>query len=104
MPIILALLTGLASIAGPLAIRVLFSLGVGFVSFKGIDLLVNLLYQHIQGYINGLPGTVLQFFAVMNGDRFLELVFTAYTVRMALRGLQATGLLTKMTWGNPALP
>jgi hypothetical protein len=101
MPIILAFLSGLATIAGPLAIRVLFSLGMSFVTFKGIDLLMNWVEDQVKGYINGLPGTVLEIFGVMNGDRFIELVFTAYFVRMALRGLQASGFLTKMTWGNP---
>ena len=100
MGIIQALLLGLSTIAGPLAIRVLFSLGVGFLTFKGVDKLLDTIYASVQGYLNGLPGVVVEMVGVMNVDRFIELVFTAYTVKMALKGMQASGLFTKMTFGQ----
>jgi len=102
MGIIQALLTGLATIAGPLVIRALLALGMSFVAYKGIDTLVQWCYAQLQGYLNGLPGEIVAMLGVMNVDRFFEIVFTAYTVRMTMKGLQAGGLLTKISWGHSA--
>lgn len=101
MPFITALLAGLTSIAGPLAVRVLTGLGVGVATYSGVKALLDMLLSEVQTNMNSLGGQLLQFAAVFNLDRAIMIIFSAYTVRLTFMGMTAAGILTRMQWRTP---
>lgn len=77
----------IASIAGPVAVRVLLALGVGIATFTGLDVAVGVLKETIQGDLAGLPAVVIQFAGILRIDVAVNLIFGAITGRLALQGL-----------------
>jgi len=71
----------LMAAAGPLAIRVLLSLGFTSVTFTGVVLLLNSLIASAQAGYAGLPVTVLQLASLSGVGEFLGMVFGALVAR-----------------------
>jgi hypothetical protein len=100
MPVILAWLAALVPIVKPLVIRVLTSLGLGVATYSGIALLLDQLRDLVVANINASGATILQYIAVFNVDRAITIIFSACTVRLVFMGMNASGAMTRMTWGN----
>jgi hypothetical protein len=95
MPIIMALLGGLMTIAGSLVGRVLLALGLGYVTFKGFDLTVAWLLVQIKANFVGMPADVVSFLGWLWVDKAIGMIFSAYTVAM-LAKLAGSANVTKM--------
>lgn len=82
----------------PLVVKVLIALGVGFVTFTGLNLLLDEAYNLIVAQISSLPTEPLSMLAIMKVDVYITMVFSAYSARMALAGLTAAGTLSKINF------
>ena len=96
MPVfIAALIGGLVSAAGSLVGRILISLGVSYVSYKGLDVLFSGIQTAIQSNISGLPSGVVGLMGILKIGTSINIVFSAIVVRLTLGGL-TSGAVKKM--------
>jgi hypothetical protein len=96
MPIFLAsLLGGLVAAAGSIAGRVLISLGVGFISFSGVDATIDYIVSQIHTASGSLPSLVLAGLGLLQFDNVVGIMVAAVTSKMVLTGLQS-GAVKKM--------
>lgn len=91
MPLLMALLGGLLSIAASMVGRVLLALGIGYVTYKGVGTTTDFLVSQIKTNMAGLPSEVLDFLAFCWVDKGLGMIFSTWTACTAVTGL-ASGL------------
>lgn len=99
MPIFLAaLLGGLSGAAGSLVGRVLVSLGLGFVTFSGINTLIDWAKTSLVSSLTGLPADAVGLLTTMRVGVAISMLFSALLMRLALNGLTsvASGSVTRM--------
>lgn len=82
-----ALIGALASAMGALAGRVLIALGIGFVTYKGIDVGIASLKSSVISGINGLPADALGLLGYLWVDKALTIIFSAIVVALSMRAL-----------------
>lgn len=87
--------TFLTTIAGPLVVRVLTSLGIGSISYVGI----NLMLEQIKGYVvssfSGAGADALALLGLARVDVAINIVLSAVTARAVLSGMQS-GAIKKL--------
>lgn len=86
-----ALIQGASTLVG----RILISLGIGFVTYSGLDAAVDWAFDQVVSNIQGLPADVLQLLGVLQVDTAITMISSAYTARLALAGLSG-GSIRKM--------
>lgn len=92
MPIIIAVfLSALVELAASMAGRILIAAGVGVVSYMGIDTLISAVTTNIWTQLGGLNATILGVFGVLKIGACINVLLSAYVIRMTLTGLGAGG-------------
>lgn len=79
--------------AGPLAKRVLSALGIGVVSFVGVDVAVSGMLDAARSSWAGLPGDVAAYVAYAGGNHAMAIIAGAITARVALMSFKRLQLL-----------
>ncbi|MFQ2741211.1 DUF2523 domain-containing protein [Aeromonas caviae] len=74
----------LLSISSPIVVRVLSQLGIGIVSFIGVEAAVNQLISMAQSHWMGLPSVVLQFMAIAGLNTALGIIAGGVSARLTL--------------------
>ncbi|MNH08219.1 hypothetical protein D3C79_676280 [compost metagenome] len=74
----------LLSIASPIAVRVLTQLGIGIVSYVGVEAAVNQLISLAQSQWMGLPAIALQFMAIGGFNTALGIIAGGVSARLTL--------------------
>ena len=92
-PILLAAGGFVASIAGPIAVRVMLALGFGVATFTGLTVAVTYLKDTIITSVGGLSAVLVQFAGILRFDVAVNLIFGAIAARLALQGL--SGVINK---------
>lgn len=88
MPLfIAALIGGLIQAAGSMVGRVLISLGVGYVTYSGVSVLLNALKAQVINSFSGLPAVAIQVLSMMKVDVCLNILFSALAARLLVKGL-----------------
>lgn len=100
MPLLMALLGGLLSIAGSMVGRVLLALGMSYVTYKGFDLSINWLLGQVKANMSALPSEVLSFLAWCWLDKAISMIFSAYSVAMVVK-LAGSTSVTKLVTRKP---
>jgi hypothetical protein len=96
MPIfIAALLGGLVQVAGTLVGRVLLSLGIGFVTYSGITILLDSILDQIFNNFSLLPPEIMNYIAVLQIGTCINILSSAVIIRLTLNGLTG-GAISKM--------
>jgi hypothetical protein len=96
MPVFIAALVGaLIQAAGTLVGKVLISLGIGYVTFQGIDTSMSWLKQQIAAQWAGLPADILQVASTLKLGVGVSIILSAFAARLVLDGLTG-GTLKKM--------
>ena len=96
MPVfLLSMLGGLATVAGSLVGRVLLSLGIGYVSYKGINALLDLLKSQVVANVTGSGVEFVQALYLVKFDICVSIVFSAMAARLLIQGL-TSDTITKM--------
>lgn len=100
MGFILAWVATLASSAVVRAIvaRVLVALGINFVSFVGVYALASQVDSWMSGQLGTVEADMLGVLNLCGFTQALSLIVSAWFARFALKGLTATGSLTKIFW------
>lgn len=87
MQIVAALLTALLSWALPIVRTVLVGLGIGYVTYQGMDILLGQVQAHFFGLLGGLPSTMLQILGLGGIDKCCNILFSAFAARLVLDGV-----------------
>lgn len=88
MPIFLAALGGMfLNIAGSLVLRVITSLGIGVVAYKGMSVTFGWLKDQVIANAAGLPVDMLGMMATMKVGASISVVFSAILARMLITGM-----------------
>jgi hypothetical protein len=99
MPVFLAsILGGLSAAAGGLAGRVMLSLGIGYVTYQGVDLAMTALHDRAMGYLGSVSNfgaTTAALAGVLQIGTCVEMLFAAYMSKMVLGGL-TSGTIKRM--------
>lgn len=97
MPLIIAALWGaLISIAGTLVGQVLLSLGIGYLTFTGVDLSIAWAKAQFLSGLTGIPAAAVGLAGVMKVGVCVSMLLSAVTARVTLSGMQAGGSIKKM--------
>ena len=98
MFLIHALIGALGVAAASLVGRVLLALGLSFVTYTGVEILMGTVMTSIRTNMSGMPASALSFLAYMWIDRAITMIFSAYTAAMFINMAGAskiTRLVTK---------
>lgn len=85
-------------IIGPLAVKVLVALGIGFTTYTGVDAGLDYVHSWIQGQFAGMPAAMSQIIALLRLDVAISIIIAAYAARIAL--ISVNGVLTNLTLGR----
>lgn len=83
----------LGAVAGPLAKRVLAALGIGAVSFVGLDLALSSILTAAKNSWSGLPAEILGYMSFLGANQALSIIAGAMTARVALVALKRLAML-----------
>lgn len=81
----------LASIVGPLAAKILTSLGIGAITYVGITALLSTVTSFLISNITGLPADVLALLGLCKADVMINIMLSAIPARAILSGMSSTG-------------
>ena len=88
MPIfIAALLGGLVQAAGTLVGRVLLSLGIGYVTYTGLDSSLDWIKSQIASAFGGVPSQAMSVMSACGAGTAVSIVLGAIAARMFLDGV-----------------
>lgn len=82
-----AILGALIQGAGTLIGRILIALGIGFVTYSGISILLDSIRADVISGFSGLPVLAYQIAAACKVDVAITMIFSAITARLVLKGL-----------------
>lgn len=85
-------------IAIPLVVKILLGLGIGFISYQGITLLTDSALEFIRSNLAGMPADVVAVIAITKIDVYFTMIFSAYAIKLTLKGLDSTGVLRKLSF------
>jgi hypothetical protein len=95
MPFLYALGGLLLNLCGNLVGRVLLSLGIGYVAFKGFDLTIAWLLTQIKSNLSAMPFETVNFLAFLWVDKAISMIFSAYSCAVLVK-LAGSANITKM--------
>jgi hypothetical protein len=90
------LFTFLSTALGPLVSKVLIGLGIGAVSYTGINLMLVQVKSFMISQLGGAGADTLALMGLAKVDVAINIVLAAVTARALLAGMSASGSITKM--------
>ena len=88
IPVIAAsLIGGLISVTGTIVGRVLVALGVGVVTYTGVQVGIDSLLSNLDSAISGVPADILGLLGFMRVGEAINIIISAMSARMLLNGL-----------------
>lgn len=76
-----------AAVAANVVGRVLFSGGIGLITFSGLQYILSEASTQLQGAVSGLPADVVGLAGLAGIDLAINLIFSAYSARLAMSTL-----------------
>jgi hypothetical protein len=78
-----------------LVIRVLASIGLGYLTYVGLTDLVDYITVQSQILVSGLPPGIISIFGYMEFDKMMTILISAYTMRLVYTGVgRAFGIVS----------
>lgn len=99
MPLAIAMAIGgaLLQLVASLVGRVLLALGIGYVSYKGFDVLTSSFRTLFMSYSGGLSSSLLMILGLLKLGTCFNIALSAVTIRATLGGLQSGGFKRMIT-------
>lgn len=90
MPLLVAaLIGGLIQASVTIVGRILIALGVGFITYTGITILIDGIKSDVITNFQALDSQIVQILAVLQVDTAITMIFSAIAARLILNGLQS---------------
>lgn len=105
MPLVLQWLAGLVAlpVLKALGRRLMVVLGVSLVTYTGVAALMSSVTSAVASNYGGLAADVLAVLGIAHIPQALNVVFAAVSARLVLRGLDASGSLSRWVVGTPTV-
>lgn len=101
MPLLMRFLMGaLLLIVEPVISRIIAALGIGFVSYLGVQGLLTYLENQIASSLAGTSSDIVQILGLMGLGKAMSIVLSALSVRATLAGMNSTGNIVQARWGK----
>lgn len=78
--------TALAFVLSNFVPKLLFALGIGYISYQGADVLLGKVTNYVNTLIGGISGPLLEGWLFFGGDIGINMIMAAYTVRVSMIG------------------
>lgn len=91
MPIVLTIFTWLMAAVTPLVRRVLIALGIGLVTYTGLDMVLTNVQASVIASIGGMTGASAQVAAILGFQQSVGIILGALATRLALTQLTKWG-------------
>lgn len=75
-------------------VKLLIALGFGFITYQGVDVLINYVMQQAYTNLSAVPPEMLGMLGVLKIDKALNVLASAYAARLVIRGI-TNGLMSK---------
>lgn len=86
MPLLIPMLIGaLATAMASMVGRLIIALGIGFVTYKGIDLSIASLKTQAMNGVNALPSDALNLVGYLWIDKALSVIFSAVVIALSMK-------------------
>lgn len=89
----LSLFIFLSAIIGPLLRKALIFIGIGTITFVGMDAVLSQIITGIQNSLGGLTGDYLAFSVLLGVPEGLSIIAGGFSIRVAMIALKRFGLL-----------
>lgn len=86
-----ALLGGLRFAAGSIVVQALMGLGIGVVTYTGVDISLEYLKGQALANLSGLPAELLGLLAFLKVGVFINIIISAMVARLTMTGVQGAG-------------
>ncbi|AXH76363.1 MAG: protein of unknown function DUF2523 [Inoviridae sp.] len=88
---------------GASAVATITSMGVGFITFTGLHVLVDHVLEKLQSSLTGLPSVIVSFIGLTGIDTAINIVLSAAFALLVLKGVTKSGSLTNQVWRKPSI-
>lgn len=104
MPALLALVLGRVGqwVAWGIIVKLIAAFGIGIAVYTGMGELIGWIEGEIIGEVNSAPANVVAALGMLRIDQAISIVFSAYSVRMAMGALG--GIRRIVYSGTPSAP
>lgn len=96
--LVVPLLEGIGALLLGASGQILFALGVGFVTYQGMDTVLQGLQTYVTQSYAGLPSAIAGFTGLMQLDRAISIILGAVSARFVLAGISGGQSIKKMVW------
>lgn len=96
----LALIFVFAIAMVPIALKILAAIGIGYATYTGMTNVLEYALSTIETLFMGIPADMLTIIAMTNIDKYVTMVFSAYTMRMLIAGVSGGQGLTRFVLGS----
>src|SRR5437868_4851033 len=94
--VICAVVGGVFNIPGAVGGKVLLSLGIGYLTFTGVDASITWAKVQFLSGLTGIPAAAVGLAGLMKVGVCVSMLLSAVTARVTLAGMQAGGSMKKM--------
>lgn len=84
----------------PIISKIIGALGIGFVTFTGINLLIGKFEQSILTSISGVPADLYAIISISGIGSAFSIILSAFAMRATLAGMDSAGNMVSMRWGK----
>lgn len=98
VPAIVASVVAASAVLVPLARRLLLGVGFGIVAYAGIGALWTSVQTEIAANLSATSGSILTILGMARVDDAIQVILSAGTARLTLRGLTAAGSIFAPRW------
>lgn len=102
MPLIYGLIASLITLVPAFVAKILIALGVGVVSYVGMNALLGRLTSIALGQMGSISGDIGVFLNIAGVDVLFSMLLSALSMRVALQ--TTNGVINKVTFTNKTLP
>jgi len=88
----------LGSLISGMAVQGLVSVGVGVLTFTGMQSLFDYAMDAMINYFSGLPSDLIQLLGLMGVDLALNIVFSAGVTLLTIKGMSKAGSFSRQVW------
>lgn len=85
----------------PIIFYILAAVGIGLVTYQGMDLLFNALQSEVQSRLSGLPSDMVQILGLLKIDVAIQIIFASYVSALTFKGFK-NGAKTVFSLRNPS--
>lgn len=82
----------------PVATRVLTAIGLGMISYSGLNVLISTIESYVTANIGSMSANIYAILSLYGFGHAITVILSALTVRAYLSGMSASGSIVRSVW------